>query len=184
MPQKKNPDMAELIRGKTGRVYGSLTALLTVMKGLPLSYNTDMQEDKEATFDAVDTAKACLSVFCAMFKEVKFKTDNMKKGATGGYTNATDAADFLVRKGMAFRDAHGVAGRLVTYAAQKNTPLEALTIAELKQFSDSFDQSFYKAVVPETCLNARAVPGGPAEKAVLGQIAAAETFLQTKKRGK
>jgi len=124
MPQKKNPDMAELIRGKTGRVYGSLTCLLTVMKALPLSYNKDMQEDKEAVFDAVDTVKTCLSVFRGMFETITFNTDNMYKSALGGYTNATDVADWLVRKGIPFREAHEIAGRLVLYAINKKARLE------------------------------------------------------------
>jgi len=170
MPQKKNPDMAELIRGKTGRVYGSLTALLTVMKGLPLSYNKDMQEDKEAVFDAVDTVKMSLSVFRGMFETITFNTENMYKSALGGYTNATDAADWLVKKGIPFREAHEITGRLVLYAIKKKARLEELTLDELKTVSPVFDETLYRAISVEACVNARALPGGPAEKAVLEQI--------------
>jgi argininosuccinate lyase len=170
MPQKKNPDMAELIRGKTGRVYGSLTCLLTVMKGLPLSYNKDMQEDKEAVFDAVDTVKACLSIFHGMFTGITFNTDNMYKSALGGYTNATDAADWLVKKGIPFREAHEITGRLVLYAINKKTRLDELTLDELKSISPVFDETLYKAISVEACVNVRDLPGGPAEKAVLKAI--------------
>jgi argininosuccinate lyase len=170
MPQKKNPDMAELIRGKTGRVYGSLTCLLTVMKGLPLSYNKDMQEDKEAVFDAVDTVKACLSVFRGMFETITFNTENMYKSALGGCTNATDAADWLVRKGLPFREAHEITGRLVLYAINKKKRLEELTLDELKSISPVFNETLYQAISVEACVNARNLPGGPAEKAVLEAI--------------
>jgi argininosuccinate lyase len=170
MPQKKNPDMAELIRGKTGRVYGSLTCLLTVMKGLPLSYNKDMQEDKEAVFDAVDTVKACLSVFRGMFETITFNTENMYKSALGGYTNATDAADWLVKKGVPFREAHEITGRLVLYAIKKKARLEELTLDELSSVSPVFDETLYKAISVEACVNARNLPGGPAEEAVLEAI--------------
>jgi len=170
MPQKKNPDMAELIRGKTGRVYGSLTTLLTVMKGLPLSYNKDMQEDKEAVFDAVDTVKACLSVFCGMFESITFNTENMYKSALGGYTNATDAADWLVKKGLTFREAHEITGRLVLYAINKKARLDELTLDELKSVSPVFDETVYRAISVEACVNARNLPGGPAEKAALQAI--------------
>jgi argininosuccinate lyase len=171
MPQKKNPDMAELIRGKTGRVYGSLTTLLTVMKGLPMSYNKDMQEDKEAVFDAADTVKACLSVFHGMFNGITFNTENMYKSALGGYTNATDAADWLVKKGLPFREAHEITGRLVLYAINKKARLEELTLDELKNISPVFDETLYQAISVEACVNARNLVGGPAEKAVLKQIA-------------
>ena len=170
MPQKKNPDMAELIRGKTGRVYGSLTCLLTVMKALPLSYNKDMQEDKEAVFDAVDTVKACLSVFHGMFEDITFNTGSMYKSALGGCTNATDAADWLVKKGIPFREAHEITGRLVLYAINKKAQLEELTLDELKSVSPVFDETLYKAISVEACVNARNLPGGPAEKAVLEAI--------------
>jgi argininosuccinate lyase len=170
MPQKKNPDMAELIRGKTGRVYGSLTTLLTMMKGLPLSYNKDMQEDKEAVFDAVDTVKACLSIFHGMFETITFNTDNMYKSALDGYTNATDAADWLVKKGLPFREAHEITGRLVLYAINKKKRLDELTLDELKSISPMFDETLYSAISVEACVNARALPGGPAEKTVLQAI--------------
>jgi len=170
MPQKKNPDIAELIRGKTGRVYGSLTCLLTMMKGLPLSYNKDMQEDKEAVFDAVDTVKACLSIFCGMFETITFNTENMYKSAMGGYTNATDAADWLVKKGLPFREAHEITGRLVLYAINKKARLDELTLDELKSISPVFDKTLYSAISVEACVNARALPGGPAEEAVLQAI--------------
>jgi argininosuccinate lyase len=170
MPQKKNPDMAELIRGKTGRVYGSLTCLLAMMKSLPLSYNKDMQEDKEAVFDAVDTVKMSLSIFCGMFETITFNTENMYKSALGGYTNATDAADWLVKKGLPFREAHEITGRLVLYAINKKVRLEELTLDELKTISPIFDETLYKAISVEVCVNARGLVGGPAEKAVLEQI--------------
>jgi argininosuccinate lyase len=177
MPQKKNPDMAELIRGKTGRVYGSLIGLLTMMKGLPLAYNKDMQEDKEAVFDAADTVKACLSVFCGMFKSVTFNTGNMRKSALGGYMNATDAADWMVKKGVAFREAHEIIGRLVLYAINKKASLEELSLDELKAVSDVFDETLYDAISVEACVNARTPPGGPAETAVLKAIEKSQDFL-------
>jgi len=177
MPQKKNPDMAELIRGKTGRIYGNLMGLLTIMKGLPLAYNKDMQEDKEAVFDSADTAKTCLSVFCAMLKNITFKTDNMYKSALGGYTNATDAADWLVKKGAAFRDAHEIIGRLVLYAIDKNKPLDELTLDEFKGISEIFDETIFDAISVEACVNARNIAGGTAEKAVQKAVEQAEAFL-------
>jgi len=178
MPQKKNPDMAELIRGKTGRVYGSLMGLLTIMKGLPLAYNKDMQEDKEAVFDAADTVKSCLSVFGGMFQSITFNTENMYKSALGGYTNATDAADWLVKKGVAFRNAHEIIGRLVLYAIEKKLPLNELSLEELKTVSNIFDETFYEAISVQACVNARNIEGGPAECAVLEAIEKAERFLK------
>ena len=183
MPQKKNPDMAELIRGKTGRVYGGLIGLLTMMKGLPLAYNKDMQEDKEAVFDAADTVKACLSVFCGMFKGLSFHTENMYRSALGGYTNATDAADWLVRRGLTFREAHEITGRLVRYAIEKKIPLGELTLAELKAISEVFDETLFEAITVEACVEARVVEGGPAEGALLDAIAQAETFLREQAAG-
>jgi len=177
MPQKKNPDMAELIRGKTGRVYGSLMGLLTLMKGLPLAYNKDMQEDKEAVFDAADTVKACLSVFCGMLRQLTFNKENMYKSSLGGYTNATDAADWLVKKGVAFRDAHEIVGRLVLYAIDKNKTINELSLDELKSVSDVFDNTLYDAVSVETCVNMRNLQGGPAKAAVWDAIKKAEAFL-------
>lgn len=178
MPQKKNPDVAELIRGKTGRVYGSLMGLLTVMKGLPLAYNKDMQEDKEQIFDAVDTVKLCLPVFTSMISTMKIHGDKMLKGARGGFTNATDAADYLVKRGVAFRDAHEIIGKLVLYAIDKNRPLDELSIEEYKQFSPVFEQDVYEAMGMNSCVSGRELYGGPAEKAVLTSITNCEKFLQ------
>ncbi len=166
MPQKKNPDVAELIRGKTGRVYGSLITLLTVMKGLPLAYNKDMQEDKEAIFDAVNTVKLCLPVFEGMISTMKINKEKMEKGAGGGFTNATDCADYLVKKGMPFRDAHAVIGKLVFYAISHEKALDELTLDEFKQFSDIFDNGVYEAISLKTCVSQRKVTGGPAKEAV------------------
>jgi argininosuccinate lyase len=178
MPQKKNPDIAELIRGKTGRVYGGLITLLTVMKGLPLAYNKDMQEDKEAVFDAADTVQSCLAVFTGMLKTVTFNAGNMLEGAKGGYTNATDVADWLVKKGVAFRTAHEITGGLVLYAIERELPLESLTLREFKNLSEHFDETIFDALSVETCVNARALPGGPAEGAVTDAIAEAEAYLR------
>ncbi len=180
MPQKKNPDMAELIRGKTGRVYGSLTTLLTVMKGLPLAYNKDMQEDKECTFDAVDTLNACLVVMEGMLKTAKWNKEKMAQSAGAGFTNATDAADYFVKKGMPFRDAHAVIGRLVLYCEQTGKALDALTLEELMQFSPDTDEEFYNAVSLKTCINTRNVPGGPAPDMVQAHIAEAKKLLEHK----
>ena len=177
MPQKKNPDMAELIRGKTGRVYGDLTTLLTMMKGLPLAYNKDMQEDKEALFDARDTLVKCLSVFTGMFKTLRFKTQNMRAGASGGFTNATDAADYLVKKGLPFREAHEVLGKLVLHCIRENKALLDLPLEELKQFSPMFEQDVYDAISMETCVGQRAIPGGPAPAMVQATLDDARAFL-------
>ena len=179
MPQKKNPDVAELIRGKTGRVYGDLTALLTVMKGIPLAYNKDMQEDKENTFDAVDTVLACVDMFTRMFTTLKFRTDNMRAGALKGFTNATDAADYLVKKGMPFRSAHAVIGALVLDCIKHNKALEDLTLEELRQYSDLFGEDVYAAVSLETCVDDRNLPGGPAPEATKTHIAAGKALLAT-----
>lgn len=162
MPQKKNPDVAELARGKSGRVFGSLMGLLTVMKGLPLAYNKDMQEDKEQIFDALDTVKMCLPVFTDMISTMKLKKDNMLKGAKGGFTNATDVADYLVKKGLPFRDAHGVVGRMVAYCIEKDKVIDALDMKEFKEFSPLFDEDIYDAISLETCVSLRKVTGGPA----------------------
>lgn len=177
MPQKKNPDVAELIRGKTGRVYGDLTALLTVMKGLPLAYNKDMQEDKEAFFDARDTLVKSLTVFTAMLKTIRFKTDVMDKAAAGGFANATDCADYLVKKGVPFRDAHKVVGRLVAHCLTENKALLDLTLPELQGFHSAFGQDVFKAISLKTCVGMRAVPGGPAPEAVAAGIMAGEKYL-------
>jgi len=177
MPQKKNPDVAELIRGKVGRVYGSLTGLLTVMKGIPLAYNKDMQEDKEQLFDAIDTLFMCLPVFTNMVKTMKINKETMLKGAKGGYTNATDAADYLVKKGMPFRNAHEVIGKLVFYSISNNKALDELSIEEYNQFSEIFDNDIYDAISMETCVSQRKVPGAPSADAVKNSIAIAKTQL-------
>ncbi len=163
MPQKKNPDIAELIRGKTGRAYGNLMSLLTTMKGIPLAYNKDMQEDKEVTFDSVDTINMCLPIFTKMLDTMTVNKTVMKKGAEGGFTNATDAADYLVKKGLAFRDAHEVIGKLVLYCVTNKTNLNELTLDEYKALSPLFDQDIYEAISLETCVNLRQVIGGPAK---------------------
>ena len=163
MPQKKNPDMAELIRGKTGRVYGHLMAMLTVMKGIPLAYNKDMQEDKEGVFDAVDTLKMCLPVFTRMVDTMTINKDNMRNAARKGFMNATDAADWLVKQGVPFRDAHAIIGQLVLYSINNNKNLDDLTLDEYKAVSDVFTEDIYKAIDLDTCVNTRTVPGGPSE---------------------
>ncbi len=162
MPQKKNPDVAELARGKTGRVYGDLMGLLTVMKGIPLAYNKDMQEDKEQIFDAVDTVKMCIPVFTKMIGTMTVKADAMLKGAKGGFTNATDVADYLVKKGLPFRDAHGVVGKMVAYCLEHDTVIDALTLEEFRTFSELFEEDVYDAISLVTCVNQRSLTGGPA----------------------
>ncbi len=162
MPQKKNPDVAELARGKSGRVFGSLMGLLTMLKGLPLAYNKDMQEDKEQIFDALDTVKMCLPVFGGMLATMKINKDAMLEGAKGGFTNATDVADYLVKKGLPFRDAHAVVGRMVAYCLDTNKVIDALSMDEFKDFSPLFDEDIYTAISLETCVNLRKIPGGPA----------------------
>ncbi len=170
MPQKKNPDVAELTRGKTGRVYGSLLGLLTMMKGLPLAYNKDMQEDKEQIFDAVDTVKMCLPVFERMLATLRVREEKMLAGAKGGFTNATDVADYLVKKGLPFRDAHGVVGRMVAYCIEKDTVIEALSPEEMQTFSPLIDEDIYQAISLETCVNQRKLTGGPAAETVKAVI--------------
>ena len=177
MPQKKNPDITELVRGKTGRVYGDLMTLLTAMKALPLAYNKDMQEDKEALFDARDTLVKCLSVFTGMFKTLRCKTQNMRAGASGGFTNATDAADYLVKKGLPFREAHEVLGKLVLHCIRENKALLDLPLEELQQFSPMFGQDVYDAISMETCVGQRAIPGGPAPAMVQATLDDARAFL-------
>lgn len=177
MPQKKNPDIAELVRGKCGRVYGDLTSLLVTMKSLPLAYNKDMQEDKEPIFDAVDTLKMCLPIFTAMISTMKVKKQNMLSAAKGGFTNATDVADYLVRKGLPFRDAHAVVGKMVSYALNHNKDLDQFTMNEFKECSELFDSGIYEAISMETCVNARNIPGGPAKGQVLSAIAEAKQNL-------
>ena len=161
MPQKKNPDIAELVRGKTGRVYGSLMSLLTTMKGIPLAYNKDMQEDKEVSFDAMDTVADCLTLFTGMLHTLKFKKERMAESAMNGFTNATDAADYLVRKGVPFRDAHGIIGQLVLYCIEKNISIDKLSLEELKGISDMFEEDVFDAVSLKTCVEKRLTIGAP-----------------------
>ena len=161
MPQKKNPDIAELVRGKTGRVYGHLVAMLTTMKGLPLAYNKDMQEDKEGTFDAIDTVKECISMFMQMVDTMKFRKDVMARSAMMGFTNATDAADYLVKHGVPFRDAHGIIGHLVLTCIEKGKSIEEMSLEELKEISDVFDADIYDAVSLKTCVERRLTTGAP-----------------------
>ena len=177
MPQKKNPDVAELIRGKTGRVYGDLMALLTVMKGIPLAYNKDMQEDKEAFFDARDTLVKGLTVFTAMLKTVTFRKDVMEKGAAGGFTNATDCADYLVKKGVAFRDAHRVVGELVAHCLNENKALLDLTLEELRQFHPAFEEDVFGDLSMIACVEKRRIPGAPAPDMVAESIRRAREAL-------
>lgn len=178
MPQKKNPDVAELVRGKTGRAYGSLMTLLTVMKSLPLAYNKDMQEDKEAIFDAVDTVKMCLPVFTNMLATMKIKKDNMYKAAQGGFTNATDVADYLVKKGIPFRSAHEIIGKMVLYCINNSKAIEELSMEELKEFSDRIEQDVYAEISLEKCVSGRSLPGGPASESVKASIQSGRDFVK------
>ena len=177
MPQKKNPDIAELVRGKTGRVYGALVSILTTMKGIPLAYNKDMQEDKEVTFDAIDTVKHCLVLFDGMLKTMKFRNEIMEKSAMNGFTNATDAADYLVGKGVPFRDAHGIIGRLVLYCIEKETSIDALSLEELKEISPVFEADIYDAISLKTCVERRLTIGAPGEAAMTEVIQINKEFL-------
>ncbi len=178
MPQKKNPDVTELIRGKTGRVYGSLNTLLVMMKGIPLAYNKDMQEDKEAIFDAADTVKLCLRTFTPMLSTMTLYKENMRNAAAKGFINATDCADYLVRKGLPFRDAYKITGTLVAYCIKNNTVLEKLSLDKFREYSDKFDEGIYEAISLDTCVNMRNVDGGPAPAAVKKQIAYARNILK------
>ena len=178
MPQKKNPDIAELVRGKTGRVYGSLTTLLTALKGLPLAYNKDLQEDKEAFFDAVDTVSDSIMLFNGMLATMTFNNDIMAASAKNGFTNATDAADYLVTKGVPFRDAHGIIGRLVLYAIAKDCALDDLTIEEFKQFSPAFDSDVYEAISLKTCVEKRNTIGAPGKLAMERMLKKCEEYLK------
>ena len=178
MPQKKNPDVAELVRGKTGRVYGSLITLLTVMKGLPLAYNKDMQEDKEPVFDPIDTVELCIPVFSAMLETMTVLPKNMRKAASGGFINATDCADYLTRKGMPFREAYMIVGRLVNNCLKSGDTLDTLTLRDFRAVSNLFDGDIYDALALKTCVNERKVMGGPAEQEVLRQIAYIEKFVE------
>ena len=178
MPQKKNPDVAELLRGKTGRVYGDLLSLLTMMKGIPLAYNKDMQEDKEPFFDARDTLLKSLPVFTAMLRTMTFREDIMAAGAAGSFTNATDCADYLVKKGVAFRDAHRVVGELVAYCIKANAALTDLSLSELKAIHPAFEQDVYDAMSLKACVEGRSIPGGPAPAAVQASIDEAREQLK------
>lgn len=178
MPQKKNPDVCELIRGKTGRVYGSLTTLLTMLKGLPLAYNKDMQEDKEAVFNAIDTVKQCLEVFTPMFSTMTLRKDNMRKAASKGFINATDCADYLTKKGMPFRDAYKTVGRLVSECIKADETLETLTLKDFGAISKTFGPDVYDALDLNTCVRGRKVIGGPAPEEVKRQIAKIEKFME------
>ena len=179
MPQKKNPDMAELIRGKTGRVYGYLMGLLTTMKGLPLAYNKDMQEDKEGVFAAIDTVKMCLPVFTNMVNTMTVRKQNMYEATKGGFTNATDAADWLVKQGVPFRDAHAIIGQLVLYCINNNTNLDDLSLEEYKAISPVFDETVYDAIRVEKCVEARNIIGGPSKEYIENLIKTNEEYFET-----
>ena len=178
MPQKKNPDIAELVRGKTGRVYGSLMSLLTTMKGIPLAYNKDMQEDKEVAFDAIETVENCLPLFTGMIATLKFRNKVMEKSAMNGFTNATDAADYLVNKGVPFRDAHSIIGKLVLYCIEKDTGIDALSLEELKAISPIFEADVYDAISLKTCVEKRLTIGGPGPEAMKQVISMHKEYLQ------
>ncbi len=179
MPQKKNPDIAELVRGKTGRVYGALMQMLTTMKGIPLAYNKDMQEDKELTFDAIDTVKGCLALFTGMIKTMTVNKSVMEKSAKNGFTNATDAADYLVGKGVPFRDAHGIVGQLVLYCIERNISLDDMTLEEYKSISPVFEEDIYDAISLETCVEKRETIGAPSRSSMEQVIATNEDYLKT-----
>ena len=177
MPQKKNPDIAELVRGKTGRVYGALTSLLTTMKGIPLAYNKDMQEDKELVFDAIDTTKGCLALFTGMIRTIRFNEARMEESAKQGFTNATDAADYLVNHGVPFRDAHGIVGQLVLYCIEKKIALDDMTLDEFKAISPVFEEDIYEAISLKTCVDMRNTIGAPGRDAMEKVIAVQEAYL-------
>ena len=178
MPQKKNPDIAELVRGKTGRVYAALMSMLTTMKGIPLAYNKDMQEDKELTFDAIDTVKGCLALFNGMLSTMHFKKDRMENSAKNGFTNATDAADYLVGKGVPFRDAHGIVGRLVLYCIDKGISLDDMKLEEYKAISPVFEDDIYDAISMKNCVERRNTIGAPGADAMLAVIEQNKKYLQ------
>ena len=180
MPQKKNPDIAELVRGKTGRVYGALMSILTTMKGIPLAYNKDMQEDKELTFDAIDTVKGCLALFEGMVSTMKFRKDVMENSAKHGFTNATDAADYLVNHGVPFRDAHGIVGRLVLYCLDKKIPLDEMTLEEYKAISPVFEEDIYEAISIKTCVEKRMTIGAPGPDAMAKVVEWNKKYLEEK----
>ena len=178
MPQKKNPDIAELVRGKTGRVYAALNSILTTMKGIPLAYNKDMQEDKEYTFDAIDTVKGCLSLFTGMIKTMTFHKDRMENSAKNGFTNATDAADYLVNHGVPFRDAHGIVGQLVLLCIEKGISLDELSLEEYQEISPAFAEDIYDAISMKTCVEKRNTIGAPGQDAMKKVIKINEAYLK------
>ena len=178
MPQKKNPDIAELVRGKTGRVYGALMSILTTMKGIPLAYNKDMQEDKELTFDAIDTVKGCLALFEGMVSTMKFRNDVMENSAKHGFTNATDAADYLVNHGVPFRDAHGIVGRLVLYCLDKKISLDEMSLEEYKAISPVFEEDIYEAISIKTCVEKRMTIGAPGPDAMAKVVECNKKYLE------
>ncbi len=177
MPQKKNPDIAELVRGKTGRVYGALMSMLTTMKGIPLAYNKDMQEDKEMTFDAIDNTKGCIQLFTGMIDTMTFNKDVMAKSATKGFTNATDAADYLVGKGVPFRDAHGIIGQLVLICIERGISMDDLPLEDYRKVCPAFDDDIYEAISLETCVKKRLTKGAPGHEAMLDEIKICEEYL-------
>ncbi len=179
MPQKKNPDIAELVRGKTGRVYGDLVTLLTMLKGIPLAYNKDMQEDKEAIFDAIDNVKLCIELFTSMIATMTVKKEKLRSAASLGFINATDCADYLTKKGMPFRDAYKVSGRLVAYCIDHGTDFESLSMEEYKSFSELFDRDVYDAVNLENCVNCRLVYGGPSVESTTRQIGLVKKYVES-----
>ena len=182
MPQKKNPDIAELVRGKTGRVYGALMSMLTTMKGIPLAYNKDMQEDKEMTFDAIDTVKDCILLFTGMVDTMRFNKKNMEESAKLGFTNATDAADYLVKKGMPFRDAHSVIGRLVLFCIEKNCAIDDLTLEELQSISEVFEADIYDAISLKTCVEKRLTTGAPGPQQMKNVISIYHKYLEEEEK--
>ena len=182
MPQKKNPDIAELVRGKTGRVYGALMSMLTTMKGIPLAYNKDMQEDKEMTFDAIDTVKDCILLFTGMVDTMRFNKKNMEESAKLGFTNATDAADYLVKKGMPFRDAHSVIGRLVLFCIEKNCAIDDLTLEEMQSISEVFEADIYDAISLKTCVEKRLTTGAPGPQQMKNVISIYHKYLEEEEK--
>ena len=182
MPQKKNPDIAELIRGKSGRVYGSLISLLTTMKGLPLAYNKDMQEDKEMSFDAIDTVKSLIKLMSGMLSSMKFNNERMAESARGGFTNATDAADYLVKKNVAFRDAHEIVGRLVLYGIEHGKALDDFSLEEFRNISEYFDYDIYDAISLKTCVEKRNTKGAPGLTAIMNEIKESKKLLESIKK--
>ena len=178
MPQKKNPDIAELVRGKTGRVYGALMSILTTMKGIPLAYNKDMQEDKEFTFDAIDTVKGCIALFNGMISTMVFNKDNMEKSAKNGFTNATDAADYLVNNGVPFRDAHGIVGRLVLHCIDKGISLDEMSLEEYQEISPVFKEDIYEAISMKNCVEKRNTIGAPGAEVMTKELALHKKYLE------